>query len=181
MRLVHYGDLQGGGVLIISPSKSHVKELQVFLRDELKIDIKRVPRQASRKTGIKLGKWTLPPARATNKTLIPPPREYPCNICEFAQYNQLCQHQRNCVVFVYWTIRSASQMPNRQLPFLSGEQQELVESIVARYVSASSGGYNESKRQRTHTRHTKNRNNHHQIKEKTKRQKGKNSRKVKKS
>jgi hypothetical protein len=182
MRLVHYGDAFGGGIIIISAPKSHIKELQAFLHDELKIDVKRIPRRAPRRTGIKLGRWILPPARTTNKTLIPPPREYPCNICEFARYNQLCQHQKNCAVFAYWTIRSANQMPNRQLPFLSGEQKALIESIVAKYVDATSGGQNEGKRQPARARNGKGRGNHNQVKRKTKeRRKRKTTRRSKKA
>lgn len=108
MRLLYYGDEKGGGIVVIAAPDSHVEKYSHFLLGEMKLELKQLPKKADRAAGFRTLKknkeWILPPARGTNKVLVPAPGAYPCDVCEFAQYNQLCQHQSSCTAFVYWTL-----------------------------------------------------------------------------
>lgn len=123
MRLVHYGDNKGGGTLIISAPKSHVASFIKFYKESLNIDIQKLPKHADPKKGFRFWcakvDWIFPPARGTKEVLIPAPDSYPCDICEFAQYNNLCQHQKACVPFTYWSLGITNKMRKDDSPDLS--------------------------------------------------------------
>ncbi len=114
MRLRHYGDEKGGGIIITTAPDSHVEQYSQFVLEELKLELKRLPIKADKASGFRIVKnkteWILPPARETSQVLIPAPGAYPCDICEFARYNQLCQHQRVCTAFTYWSLGTAEKM-----------------------------------------------------------------------
>lgn len=50
--------------------------------------------------------WFIPRARGTEHDLVPPPRVYPCSLCEHAMYNRLCVKQNDCVAYAYWATTS---------------------------------------------------------------------------
>lgn len=131
MRLVHYGDERGGGTLVISAPEAHVARFKKFLVEDLGLGFRRFPKHADRKRGFRLDTkkavWIFPPARGTSKLLIPAPGSYPCDICEFAQYNHLCQHQKTCAVFIYWTMGIADKMHT------SDDASDLPTAFMARF------------------------------------------------
>jgi len=122
MRILHYSDSKGGGIVIASAPDSHVAQYSKFLQEELGLEFTKLPKRSDKVLGVKVKKknkeWLLPPARGTHKTLVPAPGSCPCNICEFAQYNQLCQHQSICATFVYWTMNTAKGFQSNGLPDL---------------------------------------------------------------
>ena len=126
MKLLHYGDWKGGGTLIAPAPDSHIEKYRLFLSEELKLVFDKLPRISSKTTGIRTEKkankkgsfWILPPARGTNKTLVPAPGDYPCNICEFAQYNHLCQYERQCTAYSYWVMNATEKLNNNGSPNL---------------------------------------------------------------
>lgn len=113
MRLVHRGNSRGGSTRILAAPDVHVEKYTHFLTHELKLDIKKFPKLSRKAVFLSSDKkysWVLPPARGTKKTLVMAPGVYPCNLCDYAEYNHLCQHQQKCAAFVYWTMYTAGTM-----------------------------------------------------------------------
>lgn len=54
--------------------------------------------------------WFLPRARGTKHDLVPPPDEYPCTLCDSAQFNVVCAWQDDCVAYAYWATTMAGKL-----------------------------------------------------------------------
>jgi len=107
MRTVHYYDEKtGGGEIVLPAPETDITAFQQFLVKQLGLPIKKLPKIANKSLGCRIESWIFPPARGTNRLLVVAPLEYPCNLCHFAEYNHICQHQKYCAPFTYWSLVS---------------------------------------------------------------------------
>lgn len=56
--------------------------------------------------------WFIPRARGTKHDLVPPPKEYPCNLCQDAEFNRICANQSDCLPYAYWATCRAIRFPD---------------------------------------------------------------------
>jgi len=113
MKLMHYGDKTGGGVLATHPSKKEWQAFRTFVKEEIKTKIS-LPKEIDRNYNFvfigKRQKWILPRARASTFPVIQERNQFPCSFCSMAEYNKKCPAEDKCLSFLFWVSGLVNKM-----------------------------------------------------------------------